>query len=54
MCDDINALMNVSGSISLNKTSPVQPAAAAISKTHGVPETLIGLALAFHSGLLPV
>lgn len=54
MCDDINALMNAFSSISLNKMTPIQPRAAAISQTLGMPGMLIGLALAFHPGLLPV
>lgn len=54
MCDDINALMNAFGSIFLNKMSPVQPPAPAISKALGMSGMVIGLALAFHSGFLPV
>jgi len=52
MCDDINALMDAFSSISLNKMTPIQPVAAAISEPNGMPGMLIGLA--FHSGLLPV
>lgn len=54
MCDDINALMNAFGWIFLNKMTPIQRIALAISKPLGMPGMLIGLALAFHSGLLPV
>lgn len=54
MCDDINALMNAFSSISLNKMTPIQPTAPAITKLLGMPGMLIGLALAFHSGRLPV
>ena len=54
MCDDISALMNAFSSISLNKMSPTQPILPAISKKLGMPGMLIGLALAFHSGFLPV
>lgn len=54
MCDDINALMNAFSSISLNKMTPIQPIEPAISKPLGMTGMLIGLALAFHSGLLPV
>lgn len=54
MCDDINALMNAFSSISLNKMTTIQPVVPAISKPTGVPGMLIGLALAFPSGLLPV
>lgn len=51
-CDHINALMNAFSSISLNKMTPIQPVAAAISKRYSMPGMLIGLA--FDSGLLPV
>lgn len=54
MCDDIRALMNAFSSISLNKMSPIQLILPAISKKLGMPGILIGLALAFHSGFLPV
>lgn len=54
MCDHINALMNAFSSIFLNKMTPIQPVAPAISKPNGMLGMLIGLVLAFHSGLLPV
>lgn len=54
MCDDINALMNAFSSISLNKMTPIQPIAPAISEPLGMLGMLIRLALPFDSGFQPV
>lgn len=54
MCDYINALMNAFSSISPNKMTSILVVAPAISRQKGMPGMLTGLALAFHSGLVPV